>query len=431
MNRFFNLTRREFVQAGAIGSAAAATSLLTPPLSWGAINEQAPADAPSDASGKRILVVIELSGGNDGLNTVTPYGHREYYRARPRIAIDAKQVLKLRQSDRIGLHPELALIKELIDEGAAGIAQGVGHANPTRSHALSKRVWHTGDPASTGHMNKGWLSAALALANPSADVAAQPFLGVAVDREAPLALSGPSSQPWVVQDPQTYRWSGSELNELLGKVYEQLQGPAADASDLPQIPNQTLAYLQRLGGDRRAIAHRLANLSLPDVLTSFPGGRLADRLRVVARLIQAGLPTQVYYVSMSGFDTHARQVDRHAQSLWHFASGVHGFYQELIAMKQQDRVLTMAFSEFGRRVYQNASDGTDHGTAGPVFLFGSTVEPGLINNHPSLSQLDEGDLRHVMDFRSIYTAILNEWWGLDSSVILGAGIKPARIFKKT
>ncbi|MEP0764856.1 MAG: DUF1501 domain-containing protein, partial [Chloroflexota bacterium] len=164
-------------------------------------------------------------------------------------------------------------------------------------------------------------------------------------------------------------------------------------------------------------------------VTSFPSGELANQLRMVASMIRAELPTRVYYVAMGGFDTHANQAGQHERLLREFAQAMHAFYRELEAAGHSQRVLSLAFSEFGRRVQQNASGGTDHGAAGPMFLFGPQIRPGLLGNHPSLDRLDQGDLIHQVDFRSVYAAVLEQWMRVDSVAALGARFKPAQILQ--
>ena len=425
MSKHTPFTRREFIGTGVAAASTAITPRWLQTPAWAQETRPGPDKVKSPSKDHRIIVVIELSGGNDGLNTVVPYGLREYYRARPRIAIDENQVLKLRRSEGIGLHPELSALRTMIGQGIAGIVQGVGYPRPNRSHEGSRRIWHT---AST-LIDSGWLTRALELTSPAQDDLSRASRYVAIGRNAPLMLQKRLDPPLVIQDPQQAYWTGSELNEVLARVYDQIQSiDGSHPRSTIQSPSQ-LDYVTAVSQEAQALSGYFSRNALKDPLTSSSGGRLADQLRLVATMIRAGLPTRAYFVSMDGFDTHAKQVDQHAQTLWQFASGVHGFYKELTAMNQQHRVLTMAFSEFGRRVAQNASDGTDHGTAGPLFLFGTSVEPGLIGSHPSLSDLDDGDLRYTTDFRSVYATILNQWLEVDSTNVLGAAFKPTKIFK--
>ena len=365
----------------------------------------------------RILVVVELTGGNDGLNTVIPYGFGEYYDARPRLAVAKKEVLKL-DSD-IGLHPNLAPIKKLIEAGSAAIVQGVGYPNPNRSHFASMDIWHSA--RSDGSHGTGWLGRAIDHAVGASGSAGTEC--ICISRELPLAAQGTRLNAVTFENADLFRWAGGDLHPALANAYEQINrtGVPEDGDDSQR------GFMLRTALDAQVASEQIRSAVQRGSVTSFPGGQLANQLRMVASMIRAELPTNVYYTALGGFDTHAGQAGRHANNLNQFAAAISAFYKELAAMGQDGRVLTMAFSEFGRRVAQNASNGTDHGTAGPMFLFGPMVRPGLLGRHPSLTDLDRGDLIHHTDFRSVYAGVLEGWFKTDSTKVLGRKFKAAKI----
>ncbi|VAX41384.1 Protein of unknown function (DUF1501) [hydrothermal vent metagenome] len=375
-----------------------------------------------------ILVVLQLGGGNDGLNTVVPFTDDNYYRRRAGIGVAANQVLPLSQSDRIGLHPALAPFKELYDEGLLSIIQGIGYPNPNRSHFKSMDIWHTADTSGTG---QGWLgkyfdaecigygkgeSGSPEGPPPEGEMQGQP--GIAIGREAPLAMQGRKAKPISFETPDLFRWTGEEIHESLAKPYTEItQHGLRDGID----PNSAAGFLMRTTLDAQVSSDLIRKAVRQQPLAQYPGNALARDMAMVASMIRAGLNTRVYYVSLGGFDTHAGQGNqngRHANLLRTFSTTLRAFYQDLNASENDSRVLTMVFSEFGRRVSQNASGGTDHGTAAPMFLVGPMVKPGLIGDHPSLTDLDNGDLKYNIDFRSVYASILEDWLSADSKVIL-------------
>lgn len=372
----------------------------------------------------RVLVVIQLSGGNDGLNTVIPFGEPAYYRARPQLALPEKSVLPVDRGRGIGLHPSLAQLRSMMEEGLASVVQGVGYPNPNRSHFASMDVWHTGDTTGRGGHGHGWIGQAL----DTAQAKGAPRSGmecICLGAEAPLAAQGRKVRPVAFERADLFRWIGRDLHSALDAAYDALHqaGPAGDEEHDPA------AFIFRTACDAQVASQRVRKAVAARPATSFPPGELANQLRMVASMIRAELPTRVYYVAMGGFDTHANQAGQHERLLREFAQAMHAFYRELEASGHSQRVLSLAFSEFGRRVQQNASGGTDHGTAGPMFLFGPRIRPGLLGNHPSLDRLDQGDLIHQVDFRSIYAAVLEQWMQVDSAAALGARYKPAQILR--
>ncbi len=375
----------------------------------------------------RILVVIQLSGGNDGLNTVVPFLDDNYYRARPGIGIQRDQVLPLsgKGVDGVGLHQSLAPVKELYDDGQCAVIQGVGYPNPNRSHFKSMDIWHTGDTSGTGD---GWLGryvdseccgfgkgeSGQAESTAPATAAIPP---IAIGRTAPLALMGRSTKPVSFETADLFRWTGQDVHRDLADPYRAINERAPTAND----DHSTAAFLMRTAMDAQVSSEQIRRAVGARPLVNYPNSSLANQLSMVAKMIRAGMKTRVYYVTHGGFDTHSGQGGangRHAQLLGQFAQATRAFYRDLEAQENAERVLTMSFSEFGRRVSQNASQGTDHGTAAPMMLFGPMVKAGVVGNQPSLTDLDQGDLKYQIDFRSVYAGILDNWLQADAETVL-------------
>lgn len=386
-----------------------------------------------------ILVVVQLGGGNDGLNTVVPFGMDDYYKARPGIGIQARDALRLSGADGVGLHPALRSLKDMYDNGMLAIAQGVGYPNPNRSHFKSMDIWQTADLAGTGD---GWIGRYIDSeccgygkgesgkpdSTPNAPTNSMP--GIAIGRTAPLAMTGRSAKPVSFETADLFRWSGEDIHDSLRDPYHAMnrrgesEGVASESN---------AAFLLRTALDAQVSSETIRAAVRQQPLVTYPGAAVARDLSMVARMIRAGLKTRVYYVNHGGFDTHAGQggpQGRHAQLLTQWADSIKAFYEDLKKQGNDSRVLTMSFSEFGRRVRQNASQGTDHGTAAPMFLFGPMVKPGLIGDHPSLTDLDQGDLKYKIDFRSIYAGILESWFKADSKPVLEGTFRPTPILKQ-
>ena len=423
-------TRRQFLGTGlTLASASVALPAFIQRSAFGL-----PMAAPGMSSipgvnEDNILVVLQLGGGNDGLNTVVPYGDDNYYRNRPGIGVAASQLLQLaRDNGGIGLHPGLAAFKELHDDGMLAVVQGVGYPNPNRSHFKSMDIWHTADTTGTG---EGWLgkyfdaeccgygkgeSGTPDGSQAQTEMQGQP--GIAIGRESPLAMQGRKAKPISFETPDLFRWTGEDIHESLARPYADItMHGVREGVD----PGSAAGFLMRTALDAQVSSDLIRKAVRQQPLAQYPGNALGRDMAMVASMIRAGLNTRVYYVSLGGFDTHAGQGNqngRHAQLLQTFATAVRAFYRDLKASENDARVLTMVFSEFGRRVAQNASGGTDHGTAAPMFLAGPMVKPGVIGNHPSLTDLDDGDLKYQIDFRSVYAAILEDWLTADSKAIL-------------
>jgi len=423
-------SRRLFMQQGLTFASLAATAPLF--IQRSAMGLLAPAGSmlssrpgvPED----RVLVVVQLSGGNDGLNTVIPFGHDDYYRARPGIAVaapgkgtnDRPAALALSGVDGLGVHPSLDGFMQLMDDGVASIVQGVGYPNPNRSHFTSMDIWHTADTDARGN---GWIGRYF---DCTCNGRPTPEGAVSIGREAPLAMHGDLQRPVNFDSEQLFRWLGEDLHASIAQPYEQINR----AGVLDEVdPDSQLGFLMRTALDAQVSSERIRKAVARPPLVAYPQNDLARQLRIVSAMIRDGLTTRVYYVSMGGYDTHANQFGQHANLLRQMGGALSAFYKDLKQQGNSGRVLTMVFSEFGRRVAQNASAGTDHGTAAPMYFVGDMVIPGVRGDHPSLTDLDEGDLKFSVDFRSVYAAVLEDWLGTSAKTVLGRDYKRAKIIK--
>ena len=424
-------TRREFIGRGMLlasaayaapaflqSTAHAMTRALLPGLS-------SQPGVPED----RVLVVIQLSGGNDGLNTVVPFGMPEYARARPGIAINEQQALKLSSRGAaadvgIGLHPQMGDMKALYDEGLCSIVQGVGYPNPNRSHFQSMDIWHSADTSGTSN---GWLGRFF---DSECCGYGKGESGRADGAGGAAVNQGTGFKPISFESAELFRWSGRELHEALRDPYDALNRHAAEGTPSGE---GNAAFLTRTALDAQVASDLIRKAVAQSPLVEYPRTDLGRQLSMVGSMIRAGLKTRVYYVTHGGFDTHAGQggaQGRHGQLLSQFAAAVRAFSSDMKAQGNQDRVMTMAVSEFGRRVGQNASQGTDHGTAAPMFFFGPMVRPGLLGTHPSLRDLDEGDLKFNTDFRAVYAGVLQQWLKADPKQVLEGAYRPFDVVAK-
>jgi len=406
------LTVPAFMQRSAFAIAGQSSSLLS-----------SVAGVPED----RVLVVVQLGGGNDGLNTVVPFADDAYYRARPRIGIPKKSVLRLDARSLVGLHPNLAGLKGLYDDGVLSVVQGVGYPNPNRSHFTSMDIWHT---ATTTGVGDGWLGryfdneCAGTPGTPGGPGGCEQTMGVSISEQTPLAMTGSGYAPVNFEREELFRWAGAR-DKPMREGYSRIIGAEDEHHE-----NPTAEFLTRTAMDAQVVSKTMREAVGQDPLVAYPRSELGKQLAMVGSMIRAGMGTRVYYVSMGGFDTHAGQggeQGRHAQLLTQFGDAMRAFSADLKAQGNDGRVLTMCFSEFGRRVGQNGSNGTDHGTAAPMFLMGPMVKPGLAGRHPSLTDLDGGDLKFGTDFRNVYAAVLSRWLKADDRAVLGRRYSQARV----
>jgi uncharacterized protein (DUF1501 family) len=406
------MTRREFLTKGLTIVSAGVTAPMFLTRTALALNN--PWDQPltAQAAGRPdwpILVVVQMGGGNDGLNTVVPFVHDEYYRARPHLAVPRDQVLRL--NDEVGFNPVLKPLKALYDDGRLAIVQGVGYPNPNRSHFRSMEIWQTADPVGTGPRT-GWLGRLFDSECPDCGQTA----GITLSPDMPLAMQGTAARVAAFDSPDRFGFhpvqgGGAAEQEALQRLLQPVAG------EEPMVDFLTHTEMNALIA--AADIHRIAGKLAGDAGTGYPRDPFSQKLRIVAELIAAGAPTRVYYVSLGGFDTHAAQAGRQDRLLETLGAGLASFVNDLQRKGLQDRVLTMTFSEFGRRVAENASAGTDHGTAAPMLLIGGPAVPGVHAAQPSLTDLDMGDLKFGTDFRSVYATVLEQWMGVKSDAILG------------
>lgn len=422
-------TRREMMRLGLGSSALLACGTTVPRfLATSANAMSASAPSPAASTKGRILVVLQLSGGNDGLNTVIPYKDADYRKHRPTIQIAANEVKTI--DDHIGFHPRLDAFSKLLEAGRLGIVQSVGYPNPNRSHFESMAIWQTAQPA-PDISAPGWLARAIDARHlAEADM---PGLHISEASSLPRALQG-----------------GQQVIPSLGKL-EQFQrrlgvpeaaNPASQAQILDELSRQKrgqsgslLQFIERCSLITYASSQRLQQVQQAEKTlasgTTYPEFYgLARHLKLVAQLIKAGLSTPIYYTQLDGFDTHSGQANSHAGLLQQMGASLKAFLDDLEAAGAADRVLVLVFSEFGRRLDENASAGTDHGTAAPVFLLGKPVNPGVHGPYPDLKKLDsEGDPRHTIDFRRVYATVLNQWLEVPSQDILGSTFEPLPLLR--
>ncbi len=358
----------------------------------------------------RILVVVQLSGGNDGLNTVVPFGHDEYYKARPGIAVGRSQVLRL--DDQVGLHPQMTGMKQLYDDGRLAIVQGVGYPNPDRSHFRSMDIWHSGRP-DTEYTRDGWLGRALdaALDQHSGSL---PAIAFGMEKQ-PLALAAAK-----VNVPTVESLNGYQL-QLRGTAdgRKRFQKSLETMISLPASPGSELDFLRQTTQTAVRSAKRLKELQASYRSTAeYPGTPLANRLKAVAQMIAGELGTRIFYLSLGGFDTHSQQQGAHQALLRELSGAIAAFFEDLSGHGLDDRVMLATFSEFGRRVAENGSLGTDHGAASQMFIVTSAGKGGLYGEHPSLTDLQQGDLQYQTDFRSVYATLLEKWLDFPSESVL-------------
>ena len=427
-------TRRQFLRTSMMGAAASWTLPVFLEKTFFALDAMAADALTQIATGKdgTILVVLQMAGGNDGLNMVVPYADDIYYRSRPKLGLPADKVLKL--NSYAGLNGKLTGLKALFDEGHLSIVQGVGYPNPNRSHFRSTEIWQTASDADRNE-SEGWLGRYFDNCCAGAD----PTVGVAIGEEMPQAFAAKTPTGITFSQPEQFRWRPSEKVE--GRMsaeesfFRQLNGSAggeeallaaSEGASISAIPGKsktdlsTIDFLQRTALDAQLSSDKILAIARKyKSNVPYPQGRLAASLSMIARMIAGGLPTRVYYASQGGFDTHAGQVNAHERLMGELNDALSAFATDLKQQGNFDRVLLITFSEFGRRVVENANGGTDHGAAAPMFILGGAVKPGLFGKYPSLSDLDHDDLKFNTDFRSVYGTVLDKWLRAPSQVVLG------------
>jgi uncharacterized protein (DUF1501 family) len=438
-------TRREFLRTTVLGSALSWTVPAFLADTFAALHSQAADSSTQIITGKdsTILVVLQMAGGNDGLNTVVPYANDFYHKARPKIGQTADKILKL--TDEIGFHGSMTGFKNLYDSGNLAVVQGVGYPNPNRSHFRSTEIWQTA--SDSDKIEKyGWVGRYFDNACAGAD----PAVGVVIGRQLPESFFAAKPKGICFDNPANYRFiaNGSATEESYKKLNEiEMSSPLPDGgpamtsdenansgdsigmlpAGMPMQGGRAVDFITRTALDAqqssdevRAIAARVQNQS------TYPQSPLGNSLKMVAKLIGGGLPTRIYYASQGGYDTHTNQVNTQQRLLQDLGDSMKAFVDDMKAQGNMQRVLVMTFSEFGRRLNENANGGTDHGAAAPMFIVGNKVRAGLLGHYPSLAPQDlfQGDIKYNVDFRSVYAGVLENWLKTKSAPILGRQFPP-------
>lgn len=395
------MSRRDFLRSGIVLASAGA---FMPPFFARA------AAAPSPDQAKlRTLVVVQLAGGNDGLNTVIPFTDSRYRQLRPNLGIAPETIVDL--NGTLGLHPSLKPLKELWDAGQLAIVENVGYDHPSLSHFQAMDIWERADP--TLKRRDGWLSTVV---DGTGDKSG--FRGLSVTSSLTPVFASPPVPPPALTNPGAYQLQPdpryqtgkAARDEALNRLYSSYADPAPYAAALQSVSGTTRESVKTL---RDAVSAHQASVS-------YPKGPLADGLKLLAAMIAKDTGLRAGYVVLGGFDTHANQADRHSQLLQTLAAAVSAFQADIAAAGKADEVLLMTWSEFGRRAAENGNRGTDHGTAAPVLLVGKGIRGGIYGDPPDLANLDSGNLRFQTDFRSLYATILDGWLQVDPASILGA-----------
>jgi uncharacterized protein (DUF1501 family) len=505
----FLFSRRLFLSRGVALLSAAATLPAFLDHSARCLAADFAANPQGAGRNDHVLVVVQMAGGNDGLNTVVPVRNDDYYRARPRIGIAKKDALKI--NDDFGFHPSATGFKKLFDAGNLAILQCVGYPNPNRSHFRGTDIWASAEPekaAASGWLGRyfdsccsgsdpgpggpvnviiaghGGNGAGNVAGNGTGNTAgngigkgklpagpADPSAAVSLTSEPPLALQGAKYLPIVFHSPDALTYSEGRRDSRVETAFEklndmdhspvdkgmidpdhmepedrrrmeQMNAAKAPVPHMPLGTNGSVAatqpsvadeFLQRSALNARVYADTIKkSIASVQNKSAYPNSKFAGDLKLVAQMIAAGLPTRVYYVQIGGFDTHGDQPRRHEKLMDELSNGLASFVDDLKALGHLDRTTVMTFSEFGRRVAENGSQGTDHGEAAPLFIMGSSIKPGFLGTAPDLSpaKLHRGDVAFSTDFRSLYATVLRQWLKADDVKVLGNRFAPLELYKK-
>jgi uncharacterized protein (DUF1501 family) len=401
------ITRRDFLQnTFAMLTASTAVSLASPR----SVLAQAAEDG--DAPKNRRLVLVQLQGGNDGINTVIPYTNGSYTRSRSSLRYYSNEVLPLGVGG-LALNPALRSLRDMFDAGRVAIIQGVGYPNPNRSHFESSDIWETADiDFASYNLRIGWAGKLLDQIHDSRGGLTQ---GVSVTDQLPLLLVSEKSVGQTIEDASHYQIQipvATEKTNLYKAFQNMYTVPAEDGSAVKTV--------RKTGEDTyySTIQFQEAVKNYQPYAT-YPGGMLGPQLQSVAKMIVGNSGTQVYHPVLGGFDTHTNQRYNHGVLLQNLSDSLSAFYQDLEGHNRHEDVVVVTFSEFGRRTYENGSNGTDHGAASVMFITGGTVKGGFYGSYPSLTDLDDGDLKFNVDFRSVYATLIQNWMGADATALLG------------
>ena len=422
-------TRREFLRTGLLGGSLSWTLPAFLSRTMDSLHAQADGALIQGVTGRdsNILVVLQLAGGNDGLNTVIPLGNDEYRKARPNLGIPESSILKI--DPATGLHPSLSGLASAYQDGHLAIVQGVGYPNPNRSHFRSTEIWATAvdsDKSST----TGWIGRYFDNACSGCDAS----IGIAMASQLPQAFAATNPKGVLYQGggggkKKSSKKKGSSLSDSDSPMMSMEEDDAGEAGGSIGALNgpgnlgklSALDFLERTEMDAMVSQQEISSASAKAKnAVPFPSSRLGQNFAMVSRLIAGGMPTRIYYLSLGGFDTHTQQAGAHERLLKEMGDAVSAFLADLKAQGNLGRVTLMTFSEFGRRVKENASGGTDHGAAAPLFLAGGGVKAGLLGQMPSLASKDlfDGDVKYNTDFRSVYATVLEKHLGVKSEPIL-------------
>ncbi|NNC85104.1 MAG: DUF1501 domain-containing protein [Bacteroidia bacterium] len=395
------MDRRKFIMSSSVLSA----SLMLPKFISCSPNNL----TAQNTNGKR-LIVIQLAGGNDGLNTFIPYQNDIYYKSRPFIGITKNEAFKL--TDDMGLHPKMEGLKKLYDEGLVSVINSVGYPNPNRSHFRSMDIWQSAS-GSDEYLDTGWIGRYLDSDCPSN--CKNSLDAIEIDDSLSLAMKGDQVKGMSFKDAKL-------LYENTNHTY--IKALSSHASE------------QRVGADNSLFLHKVLTETVQNAdyifnksktyksTVNYPQSMLSKQLKTIGQLIGSGSSTSVYYASHGGFDTHVGQNGKHGRLLNIYSDAVSALVQDLKNTDNLKDTIILTFSEFGRRVTQNASRGTDHGTANNVTIIGGSLKnAGFYNDTPDLRNLDNNDLKYQVDFRSVYSTVLSNWLGADSNKILGSKFK--------
>jgi uncharacterized protein (DUF1501 family) len=399
-----SISRRTFIKSGI---SALSVSLIAPRLFLS--SAQAAGFDTRQPGESKIFVILQMGGGNDGLNMVVPYGLGQYYSVRPTIGIEQSKVLHL--NNQIGLNPNMDALHELYKAGKVALVQGVGYPSPNRSHFRSIEIWQTANPEKI--IDTGWLGRYLDLSQSGDNL----FAAVNVEPTLPKTLAATKCLVPSVNnvfeftfrtDPQFAADRDVQRKAFEG-IYDSFALKRPEVDLLRKVgtdANQASDYLQKIVRNYKSEV-------------KYPNGQVGNGLKFIAQMISGGVNARIFSVNLDGFDTHTNQLGAQNRLLKQLSDGIAAFYQDLELHGLQDDVVLMTFSEFGRRVAENNGRGTDHGTAAPLFVVGGKIKGGVYGDHPSLTNLDEGDLKYNVDFRCVYATILEKWIGADSRQILG------------
>jgi uncharacterized protein (DUF1501 family) len=457
MNPIFS--RRTFLSRGAALISAAGTIPLFLDRAGSALAADFAANPQGVGRPDNVLVIVQLAGGNDGLNTVVPVRNDDYYRARPRLAIPKGKALAL--TDDFGLHPAATGFKKLYDAGLLAVCQTVGYPNHNRSHFRSTDIWSSAQPDKVSRA--GWLGRYFDACcagedagseKPQAAKLADPSAAISLTYSPPNALEGDKFIPITFRNPQALTYQNAQRNGALKSAFDKLNDVDEmtelgmsdtdhKADRVPRIPygtqgslhlpkEETDIFVQRSALNARVYAEQIkSSVAKVSNKASYPATPLAADLKLVAQMIAAGLPTRVYYVTLGGFDTHSGQAPRHERLMETLSGACAAFVEDLKALGHLDRTTVMTFSEFGRRVAENGSQGTDHGEAAPLFVMGAAIKPGFHGPAPDLrkEKLSRGDVAYQLDFRRIYSTMLRHWLKADDVKVLGQKFEPLPLFK--